>query len=221
MTKSRRTIARPLRSSTVRCPSGPTMTKAIDKVRRPSASAGESACRAGAVFSAAATGCGSDPCAGCARSPAPRPVGLGAAEPLPFVSVVRDSRAAAPGTGLGLRIVASFGGGLQATSAAIHGSKRQGITLFASWNTAFATGAAPSSHWAEGACVGRDRGGAEPAVVTKACAGDRSDLHLTVGTHRIRATARKDLVRNKVAGRRNARLAENLIKSKRITLTKY
>jgi hypothetical protein len=148
MTTSRRTIARPLRSSTVRCPSGPTLTKAVDKVRRPWASAGESARRVGAGFSAADTGSGSDPWAACARSPAPRPAGLGAAEPGPSVLVSRDSRAAVSGTGLGLRIVASLGGGLQAASAAMHGGKRQGITPFVSLNTAFATGAAPSSHWA-------------------------------------------------------------------------
>jgi hypothetical protein len=137
MTTSRRTIARPLRSSTVRCPSGPTLTKAVDKVRRPWASAGESA---------------------------------RAAEAGPSVSVSRDSRAAVSGTGLGLRIVASLGGGLQATSAAMHGCKRQGITPFASLNTALATRTAPSSHRAAGVCIGRDR---------------RSDLQLTAGTHRI------------------------------------
>lgn len=143
MTTSRRTIARPLRSSTVRCPSGPIMTKAVDKVRRPWASAGESARLAGAGFSASDTGS-------------------------------RDSRAAVPGTGLGLCIVASLGGGLQAASAALHGSKRQGITPFASLNTAFATGTAPSSHWAGGVCVGRDREGAKTAV-----------RQLTAGRHRI------------------------------------
>ena len=37
------------------------MTKAVDKVRRPRASAGESAPRAGAEVSAAATGSGIDP----------------------------------------------------------------------------------------------------------------------------------------------------------------
>lgn len=165
MATSRRTIERPLCSSTVRCPSGPTLTKAVDKVRRPWASAGESARGAEAGFCAADTGSGSDPWAACARSPAPRPVGLGSAEPWPSVFVSRDSRAAASGTGLGLRIVASLGGGLQATSAAMHGSKRQGITPFVSLNTAFATGPAPSSHWAGGrltgqggVCVGRDRG---------------------------------------------------------------
>ena len=143
MTTSRRTIARPLRSSTVRCPSGPTMTKAVDKVRRPRASADESARGAGAGFSAAV-----------------------------------------PGAGVGSCMVASLVGGLQATSAAMHGSKRQGITHFASLNTALATGTAPSSHWAADACVGRDRAGAEAAVVTKASAGDRLDLQLTTGTHR-------------------------------------
>ena len=142
MTTSRRTIARPLRSSTVRSPSGPTMTKAVDKVRRPWASAGESAGGAGAGFPAADTGSGS------------------------------DLRAAAvPGTGLGLLMAASLGGGLQATSAAMHGSKRRGATPFVSLNTAFATRTAPSSHGA--------------AVVAKARAGDRSDLQLTAGTHRI------------------------------------
>jgi hypothetical protein len=150
MTTSRRTIARPSSNSTVRCPSGPTLTKAVDKVRRPWASAGESA--PGAGFSAL---------------------------------VSRDSCSAAPGTGLGLCILASLGGGLQATSAALHGSKRQGSTPFVSLNTAFATGTAPSSHWTGGARVGRDRRAAEAAISTKAYAGDRSDLQLTAGTHRI------------------------------------
>ena len=135
MTTSRRIIERPLRSSTVRCPSGPIMTKAVDKVRRPWASAGESARGAGAGFSAA------------------------------------DS-AAVSGTGPGLRIAASLGGGLQATSAAMHGSKRQGITPLVSLNTAFATGTAPSSHWARERLHLAVTEGAEAAVVTKACAGD-------------------------------------------------
>jgi hypothetical protein len=184
MTTSRRTIARPLRSSTVRCPSGPTLTKAVDKVRRPWASAGESARRAEAGFSAADTGSGSDPWAACARSPAPPPVGLGAAEPWPSAFVSRDSRAAVSGTGLGLRIVASLGGGLQATSAAMQGGKRQGIAPFASLNTAFATRTAPSSHRTRGVCVGREREDAEAAIATQACVGDRSDLAVTAGTHR-------------------------------------
>jgi hypothetical protein len=149
MTTSRRTIARPLCSSTVRCPSGPILTKAVDKIRRPWASAGESARGAEAGFSAAETGSGSDPWAACA---------------------------AVSGTGPGLGIAASLGGGLQAASAAIHGSKRQGITPFANLNTAFATRTAPSSH---------RTGRAEAAIVTKAGAGDRSDLQLTAGTHRI------------------------------------
>ena len=43
MATSRRTMVRPSRSSTVRCSPAPSLTKAVDKVRRPSASAGESA----------------------------------------------------------------------------------------------------------------------------------------------------------------------------------
>jgi hypothetical protein len=152
MTTSRRTIARPSTSSTVRCPSGPTLTKAVDKVRRPRASAGESACAAEAGLS---------------------------------VFVSSDSGAAVPGTGLGLRMVASLGGGLQAASAALHGSKRQGIAPFASLNTALATPAAHSSHRPRGACLGGDRETAETAVSTKAWAGDRSDPRLNAGTHPI------------------------------------
>lgn len=151
MATSRRTIARPLFSSTVRCPSGPILTKAVDKVRRPWASAGESAFGTGAGFSAA--------------------VGLRTAGPWPSVLGARGSRAAVSGTGLGSRIAASLGGGLQATSAARQGGKRQGITPFASLNTAFATRTSPSSH--------RDREDA------KARAGNRPDLQLTAGTHRI------------------------------------
>jgi hypothetical protein len=175
MTTSRRTIVRPLRSSTVRCPSGPTMTKAVDKVRRPWASAGESARVAGAGLSAAETGSGNGPRAACAWSSAPRPAGRGAAEP------------AVSGAGLGLRIVASLGGGLQATSAATQSSKRQGIMPFVSLSTAFATGTASSSHRAGDVCVGRDREDAEAAVSTNNCAGDRSDRrhasNLSVGVY--------------------------------------
>jgi hypothetical protein len=152
MTTSRSTIARPSRSSTVRYPSGPTQTKAVDKVRRPSASAGESARRADAW---------------------------------PSLPVSRNSRAAVSGTGMELRIAASLGGGLHAADAAMHGSKRQGITPLASSNTAFATRTARSSHRPGRVCAGLDRAGAEAAVATKARAGDRSDRQLTAGTHRI------------------------------------
>jgi hypothetical protein len=64
---------------------------------------------------------------------------------------------------------------LQATSAAMQGCKRQGITPLASLNTALATEIAPSSHWAGRVCAGPDRRGAGAAAETKACAGDRSD----------------------------------------------
>jgi hypothetical protein len=185
MTTSRRTSVRPSRSSTVRCPSGPIQTKAVDKVRRPSASAGESGRRAGAGFSAADTGCGIAPRAAWARSSAPCPVAPGAADPAPSLFVSRDSKAAVPGTGLRRRIAASLGGGLQATSAAMPGSKRQGITASASLNTAFATRTARSSHRAGGVCAGPDRRDAEAAITTQACAGDRSDLQPTAGTHPI------------------------------------
>jgi hypothetical protein len=140
MVTPRRTIVRPSRSSTVRYPSGPTLTKAVDKVRRPSASAGESA---------------SGPEAG--------PAGPGSSA----------LRAAVSGIGLGSDMAASLGGGLQATSTALQGSKRQGITPLASLNTAFATRAAPASHRAGGIRPGRDRKDAEAAVVTRARAGDR------------------------------------------------
>jgi hypothetical protein len=46
---------------------------------------------------------------------------------------------------------------LQATSAALQGSRRQGGTPFASLNTAFATRTSPSSHRAGRVCARRDR----------------------------------------------------------------
>lgn len=81
--------------------------------------------------------------------------------------------------------MASLGGGLQAMSAALQGSKRQGITPFASLNTAFATRTVPSSHRAGRICLGRDREDAQAAVFTQARAGDRSDLQRAAGTHQI------------------------------------
>jgi hypothetical protein len=71
---------------------------------------------------------------------------------------------------------------LQATSAALQSSKRQGITPFASLNTAFATRTAPSSHRAGGVRVAHDRKDAEAAISTKVHVGDQSDL---AGTYPI------------------------------------
>jgi len=129
MTTLRRTIVRPSRISTVRCPSAPTRTNAVVMVRRPCASAGESAV-AGRGFSAAEMALG---------------IGPTVAESGPAENGSPDRSLVSLGPRVGFCIAESWAEGVHATAAAKMGSSMR-IWLFLRVNTAPDSQSGTGSH---------------------------------------------------------------------------
>lgn len=132
MITSRRTSTRPSRSSTVRWPSGPILTKAVDKVRRPRAPSGKSASSAGAEYALAATGPDIESCTAVWLRATEASPGWTSSEPWEGVLDTGTEP-----TGLELRMTASCDEGVQAASAAANSGRMRSIAVCVGVYTSF------------------------------------------------------------------------------------
>jgi hypothetical protein len=122
------------------------LTKAVDKVRRPVASADRPSGIAWPGFAAADTASGIGPWIDCAGSPRSCPAGLGASRLRAPDRVSLDAGAVVPGTGLDLRMAASRDELVNAAKTAETGSKMRSIAFSVGLDSIPDTRTTASSH---------------------------------------------------------------------------